>query len=182
MLRVGAHSIQLWFNDNYARHRVETSAYNQELRAVGQALEARGISNFELKTRLGQYVVSGQPDKAESLLTLFRQWRNNNWQRGECTVTFTAQDINQLEINGKARRKKPGLLPDFYNVSNILRTIGAYLDGKNARLVEIQKRPLTLTLLYQASGGYPEVEDRTIVSFYQTFIELHGKRARFNRF
>jgi hypothetical protein len=161
---------------------VETSAYNQELRAVGQALEARGISSFELKTRPGQYVVSGKPDKAESLLAGFRQWRNNNWQRGECIVTFTSQDIDQLETKGKARRKKPGLLPDFYNVSNILRTIGAYLDGKNARLVEIQKRPLTLTLLYQTSGGYPEVEDRTIVSFYQTFIELHGKRARGNRF
>jgi hypothetical protein len=160
---------------------VETSAYNRELRAVGQALEARGISTFELKTRLGQYVVSGKPDKPESLVDALRKLRNNNWRRGERTITFTPQDINELEIKGKARRKAAGRLPDFYNVSNILRTLGAYLDGKNARLVEIQKRPLTLTLLYQTSRGFPEVEDRTIVSFYETFIELHGKRARSNR-
>lgn len=160
---------------------METSAYNRELRAIGQALEARGISTFELKTRLGQYVVSGKPDKPVSLMDALRQLRNNNWRRSERTITFTAQHINDLEIKGKARRRAAGRLPDFYNVSNILRTVGAYLDGKSARLVEIQKRPLTLTLLYQKSGGYPEVEDRTIVSFYETFIELHGKRARSNK-
>jgi hypothetical protein len=157
---------------------VETSAYNRELRAVGQALEARGISNFELKARPGQYVVSGKPEKPASLMEALRQLRNNNWQHGERTITFTPQDINELEIKGKTRRRVAGRLPDFYNVSNILRTVGAYLDGKNARLVEIQKRPLTLTLLYHRTRGYPEVEDRTIVSFYETFIELHGKRAR----
>ena len=160
---------------------MQISVYNHELRAVGQALEARGISVFELKTRLGQYVVSGKPDKPESLMAALRQLRNNNWRRSERTLTFTPQDINELEIQGKTRRAVAGRLPDFYNVSNILRTIGAYLDGKNARLVEIQKRPLTLTLLYQSQSGYPEVEDRTIVSFYESFVELHGKRARTNK-
>ncbi|HEX2227666.1 MAG TPA: hypothetical protein VHM64_11030 [Candidatus Binatia bacterium] len=160
---------------------METSTYNRELRAVGQALEARGISTFELKTRPGQYVVSGKPDKPASLVDALRQLHNNNWRRCERTLTFTPEHVNTLEIKGKTRRRAPGRLPDFYNVSNILRTIGAYLDGKSARLVEIQKRPLSLTLLYKRSGGYPEVEDRTIVSFYETFIELHGKRARFNK-
>jgi hypothetical protein len=85
-----------------------------------------------------------------------------------------------LEIKGKTRRTAAGRLPDFYNVSNILRTIGAYLDAKNVRLVEVQKRPLSMTLLYQTTGGYPHLEDRTIASFYEFFIELHSKRARAN--
>jgi hypothetical protein len=156
-------------------------SYNHELRAVGQTLEARGITTFDLKTRLGQYVVSGKPDKPQSVLDALRQLHNNHWRRRECTITFTPQDIGELEIKGKARRRAAGRLPDFYNVSNILRTLGAYLEVKNGRLVEIQKRALTLTLLYQTSGGYPEMEDRTIVSFYETFIELHGKRGRSNR-
>jgi hypothetical protein len=160
---------------------VERSVYNRELRAIGQALEARGISTFELKTRPGQYTVRGKPEKAASLIDLLRQLRNNNWRRGERTITFTPQDINELEVRGRARRRVAGRLPDFYNVSNILRTVGAYLDEKHAQLVEIQKRPLTLTLFYQRSGDYPEVEDRTIVSFYETFIELHGRRGRSNR-
>lgn len=154
------------------------SSYNHELRAIGQALETQGISTFELKAQEGRYVVSGAPEKPESLVAALRQWRRNSWQRGPRTVTYTSLDVHTLEKKGQARRAANGQLPDFYNVSNILRTVAAYLDVKNARLLEIQKRPLTLTLMYQAKGGHPFVEDRTIASFYQTFIELHGRRSR----
>ena len=93
-------------------------------------------------------------------------------------MSYTAQDLEQLERVGRARRVSPDGLPDFYNVSNMLRTIGAYLEEKNARLLEIQKRPMTVTILYQNETGHPNVEDRTIASFYNFFIELYGKRAR----
>ena len=154
------------------------SFYNHELRAIGQALEAQGISTFELKAQVGCYVVSGAPEKPESLAAALRHWRSNSWQRGPRTVTYTEQDITTLEKKGQARRAANGQLPDFYNVSNILRTVGVYLDLKNARLLEIQKRPLTLTLMYQTTGGHPFVADRTIASFYNMFTELHGRRSR----
>ena len=154
------------------------SFYNHELRAIGQALEAQGISTFELKAQVGRYVVSGAPEKPESLIAALRQWRTNGWRRGPRTVTYTAQDITTLEKKGQAGRAANGHLPEFYNVSNILRTVGAYLDVKNAHLLEIQKRPLTLTLLYQSMGGHPLVEDRTIASFYKLFTDLHARRSR----
>ena len=154
------------------------SSYNHELRTIGQALETQGISTFELKAQEGRYVVSGAPERPQSLVAALRHWRRNSWQRGPRTVTYTALDVHTLEKKGQARRAANGQLPDFYNVSNILRTVGAYLDVKNASLLEIQKRPLTLTLMYRAKGGHPFVEDRTIASFYKTFIELHGRRSR----
>ena len=154
------------------------SFYNHELRAIGQALEAQGISTFDLKAQVGRYVASGAPEKPESLVVALRHWRRNSWRRGPREVTYTAEDINTLEKEGQARRAANGQLPDFYNVSNILRTVGAYLDVKNARLLEMQKRPLTLTLMYQTTGGHPFIEDRTIASFYRTFTELHGRRSR----
>jgi len=154
------------------------SFYNHELRAIGQALEAQGISTFDVKVQVGRYVVRGAPEKPESLLAALRHWRRNTWQGRPRTVTYAAQDITTLEKKGQARRASNGQLPDFYNVSNILRTVGAYLDVKNARLLEIQKGPLTLTLMYQTTGGHPFVEDRTIASFYNTFTELHARRSR----
>jgi hypothetical protein len=157
---------------------VATSAYNHELRAIGQALEARGISNFELKTRLGQYVISGAPDKPQSLAQAFRQLQNNQWRFGERSLTFHPQELRDLESGARKRRRRGGRLPDFYNVSNVLRTIGAYLDTKDVRLVEIQKKALTLTLLYQGRAGHPEMEDRTIVSFYEMFMKLYEKRGK----
>jgi len=154
------------------------SFYNHELRAIGQALEAQGISTFDVKVHVGRYVVRGAPEKPESLVAALRHWRRNSWRSGTRTVTYTAQDIGGLEKKGQARRAANGHLPEFYNVSNILRTVGAYLDVKNAHLLEIQKRPLTLTLLYQSTGGHPLVEDRTIASFYKMFTDLHARRSR----
>jgi hypothetical protein len=155
---------------------VKTSVYNHELRAVGQAIEAQGISTFELKVQGGRYVVRGAPDKPATWMAALRHWR-----RRQRTTSYAVKEINLLEKKGRARRAGNGRMPDFYNVSSILRTVGAYLDVKNARLLEIQKRPLTLTVMYQSIGGHPRVEDRTIVSFYKVFTELHARRSRFNQ-
>jgi hypothetical protein len=156
-----------------ARHQVGPSVYNHELRAVGQAIEAQGFSTFELKVQAGRYVVSGAPERPATWMAALRYWR----RRGR-TLSYAVNEIKLLEKKGRSRRKANGRLPDFYNVSSILRTVGAYLDVKSARLLEIQKRALTLTLMYQPIGGHLLVEDRTIASFYKLFTDLHGRRSR----
>jgi hypothetical protein len=150
-----------------------TTLYHHDLRAVGQALEARAISTFELKVQAGRYIVSGAPDKPETLLTTLIRWR-----RGPRILVFDAQSIATLNKKGHARRTTNVRLPDFYDVSNVLRTIGAYLDAKKVRLLRIQKRALTLILTYQSAAGHPHIEDRTIASFHDAFIEMHGQRSR----
>lgn len=149
--------------------------YDQELRAIGQALEAKGITVFEMKSQPGKYVVSGAPEKPNSkLLGLLRQLKKSEPR----TVSFATQDVLRLQWQGQRQRKNPNTLPDFYSLSNMLRTVGAYLDAKNAQLLGIQKRPLSLTLLYQNGDGHPLVEDRTIASFYEIFVDRYGQRAR----
>jgi hypothetical protein len=153
--------------------------YDQELRAIGQALEAQSISVFEMKPEVDHYIVNGTPERPSSLLDALRQLPKQGWNPGPRTLTLGPQEIAGLERQGRSQRKKPDSLPDFYNLSNTLRTVGAYLNSKNAALLGIQKRPLTLTLLYQSSNGHPQVEDRTIASFYEIFVELYGRRARY---
>jgi hypothetical protein len=152
--------------------------YHHDLRVIGQSLEAQSINVFELKCEMGRYLVNGTPEKATSLVERLRQWRSHGHNGGTRTLSYDAQEIEGLERLGRTRRSKPGGLPDFYNLSNLLRTLGGYLEAKNAQLLRIQKRPLTVTLLYQNDGGHPHVEDRTIASFYEIFIGEHGKRAR----
>jgi hypothetical protein len=151
--------------------------YDHHLRVIGQSLEAHAINVFELKSHTGRYVVNGTPDKPASFTAALKQWQTSGWKRGPRTMTYTVQDLDQLERMGRAKRVRPDALPDFYNVSNMLRTLGAYLEAKNARLLEIQKRPMTVTILYQNESGHPDVEDRTIASFYNFFVEQYGKRA-----
>lgn len=153
-------------------------SYDRDLRAIGQALEARGITVFEIKNQPGRYVVRGTPDKPQSLIASMRRWARKDESDASGTLNYSAQEIEEIERQQKKKRAKSGRLPDFYNLSNTLRTLGAYLNSKDAQLLELHKRPLTVTLLYQNNRGHPHMEDRTIASFFDVFVERHGKRGR----
>jgi hypothetical protein len=56
--------------------------------------------------------------------------------------------------------------------------IGAYLDAGEHELVEIQKRPISITLPYRDKVGQEHKEDCTISSFYNFFLELYGTRGQ----
>ncbi|HEY6997166.1 MAG TPA: hypothetical protein VH851_04525, partial [Candidatus Binatia bacterium] len=63
-------------------------------------------------------------------------------------------------------------------LSNVLRTVGAYLDSKEVELLELQKRPISLTLQYRDKSGDQETEDRPVTSFYKFFLELYESRGQ----
>jgi hypothetical protein len=158
---------------------METKAsYDKDLRAIGQALEIRGITTFELKSQLGHYVVHGAGDKPASVMASVRRWLQGGEKEEASSLSYTAQDIERIDQEGKQRRVRAGRLPDFYSLSNTLRTLGGYLNSKDAQLLELHIRPLTVTLLYQNRDGHPQMEDRTIASFFNVFTEMHGKRGR----
>jgi len=153
--------------------------YDQHLRVIGQSLEAKRIHVFELKNYGDRYVVRGDPEKETSLMAQLRGLAAR--LRGQSVVssaTYWPADLELLERQGRLNRRVPNRLPDFYSLSNTLRTVGSYLDLKGAELLEVHKRPLSLTLLYHNKQGHPDVEERSIVSFYNLFIDLHGKRGR----
>jgi len=154
------------------------TSYGQDLRAIGQAIEEKHISIFELKHIQECYLVRGEPDKGGSLLSSLRERL-----RGETRsslLTYAAKNIERLDREGKAKRKKAGRLPDFYSLPNTLRTVGYYLDSNDACLLEIHKSPLNLMILYNNKDGHPNVEERAVASFYDLFIRLHGNRRRPN--
>lgn len=92
-------------------------------------------------------------------------------------MTFDQADVERLSQAGRARRSTPGQRPDFRSVSNSLRTIGAYLDAQEFELVELQKRPISITLAYRDKEGREQIEDRTLSSFQNFFNELCERRG-----
>jgi hypothetical protein len=156
-----------------------TRRYDEDLRAIGQALEARDISVFELKHLADNYVIQGLPEQTGSLRSNIRQWLGR-LRTGSTTdlLTLGTADVEQLSQAGRAKRSNLGRLTDFRSVSNTLRTIGAYLDSKEVELLELQKRRISITLLYRDKAGHEREEDRAISSFYRLFLELYGKRTR----
>jgi hypothetical protein len=156
--------------------RTKTS-YERELRLIGQALETRGITVFELKNQSGQYVVSGTPDKS-SVIANIRRLLQGAAKGAPGPLHFSHDELDRIDQLGKKKRAKSDRLPDFYNLSNTLRTLGGYLKAKDAELLELHKRPLSVTLLYRNNRGHPHMEDRTIASFFNLFVEMHGRRNR----
>jgi hypothetical protein len=155
--------------------------YHQQLRSVGQSLEAQRISVFELTCRGDQIVVKGQPEKETSLLAALRNWQKQRRSDGlGSSLTFTPQDIAQIERQGRANRSKGNRLPDFHSLANTLRTVGAYLDSRGAQLMEIHKRQLSLTILSRNQAGHPEFEERTVASFHDFFLRLYDRRSKPN--
>ena len=153
--------------------------YHRQLRSIGQSLEAQRIAVFELTCRGEHIVVKGEPEKETSLLAALRNWQKQRRSDGlNSSLTFTSQDIEELERQGRAQRSQANRLPDFHSLANTLRTVGWHLDLKGSELLEIHKRQLSLTILSRDKNGHPEFEERTLASFYDLFLSLHDKRGK----
>jgi hypothetical protein len=152
--------------------------YEEDLRAIGQALEARDISVFELTRFSDWYVIQDVRERSGSLRSKILRWLRLRSGSSAESLTLSFADVEKLSQAGLARRSKPGQLTNFRSLSNLLRTIGAYLDSKEAELFELKKRPISMSLWYRDKAGQEQREDRTISSFYNLFLELCGKRGQ----
>jgi len=156
-----------------------STSYSRQLRSLGQSLEAQRIQVFELACRGERFVVKGEPERETSMLAALRQWQQRRRREGlNGSLSFTRQDLEQLERQGRSQRKQSDRLPDFYSLPNTMRTVGHYLELKGAELLELQKRQLSLTLLSRNQDGHPEIEERSLASFYDFFLKLHDKRGK----
>jgi hypothetical protein len=158
----------------------EMRRYAEELRALGQALDAKGVVGFELYRLAAGYFVKDLRENMSS-----SRWKILNWLRGQLsgklefvTYAFEPRDLEELSKAGRARRSKPDQVPRFRDPSNILRTIGGYIDAKEVELLELHKRPISVTLAYRDRSGHEYREDRPISSFQPLFTQLREKRGR----
>ena len=154
-------------------------SYDRQLRSIGQSLEAQRIQVFELTRQGEQYSVRGEPEKETSLLATLRNWQMRLRSEGMTTaLTYTIEDLDELDRQGSANRTQSNRLPDFHSLPNTLRTVGGYLESKNAELMELHKKQLSVTILSRNKAGYPELEERSLGSLYELFVKLHARRNK----
>lgn len=158
-----------------------TTSYDQNLRVIGQALESRRINVCDIKSEGDSFLVHGKPETTGAWQSLLQKWQGRRREEPESNKrSYSLSDLDLLEREGRAKRRAPGKLPDFYSLSTVLRTVGAYLDLKQARLLQVHKRPMTVSILYETKEGHPNMEERTIASFYHLFLQLYEKREQKN--
>src|SRR5262245_65952605 len=79
-----------------------SKSYPQQLRSIGQSLEAQRIQIFELSCQENGFIVKGEPEKEASMLAALRLWQQRRRSAGlNGSLTFTSQDIDQLDRQGR---------------------------------------------------------------------------------
>ena len=107
-------------------------SYEEELRVIGLTLEAKGISVFEITSLPERYLIQGERKKSGSSGKKFLGLLPLLSASDSCSFTLSLAEINkrcQVEI---AKPSAPGQLDNFRRPANVLGTIGAYLDSKQA--------------------------------------------------
>jgi hypothetical protein len=149
--------------------------YAEELRTIGQALQARGVTAFELHSVPAGYFIKELADRSFSMQNRLLRFFKNNTE--SATYGFELTEVQVLSNAGRARRSATEQITDFRDLSNLLRTIGAYMDSKQVELIELQKRPISISLAYRDKLGNEQREDRTVSSFHDVFREILMNRA-----
>jgi hypothetical protein len=176
--------------------------YGQSLRSIGQALELLTVDDFDLEIEGEAFLVrcsvprpketiTGQPDQASLLqhiwgvlpadtrlelnMTLTGRFTDN-----DIDLRYTLKDVDRLDEEGKAKRGDP-VETRAPTLSQFLRTVGAYVNQKPARLLRISRKDDSITIQYQTPSGQKSEEVLSVADLYELGVWMSMKRADRNR-
>jgi len=156
------------------------SPYSHTFRAIGQSLEAQNIWAFELITGDDELVVRGRTEIREGKSGLLAGWfgREKEKPGGFVELHYDAIEIRRLQEMGEERRQNPGQQPDYFKLSQILRTVGAYIDHTNFKFRCLRRAGPRLELDFEESEGQTRTEEHLVPSFHNYFLQMYMCRGR----
>jgi len=152
-------------------------SYSQVLRAIGQSLEERGVQEFTLAWQDGEFVVRGKRS-----LPLERRWVDKVLgQKAVQTertfeIHYPVKSVVWLQIRGESMRKDPNQIPDYFHLSQTLRTVGSYIDKRAMPILSLCRSGGTLYFEFQERSGKKRVEEHAIGSFEHYFLRTYLRR------
>jgi hypothetical protein len=178
----------------------DANEYGQLLRAMGQALEILKFGTFEMEVADQDFVVRGsavtssQQEEAQAIRERVRKFvwdalpgvaaspeeidfAMSTWP-AKLDLRYTPKDLDRLQQEGKAKRQTGIAVPDVARLSQLLRTIGAYVEHKQARLVKISRYGGSLAICYETGEGKTREESVSAGSLYEFWVRLYLQRSR----
>jgi hypothetical protein len=152
-------------------------SYSQVLRAIGQSLEERGVQEFTLAWQDGEFVVRGKRG-----LPLERRWVDKVLgQKAVQTdktfeIHYPVKSVVWLQIRGESMRKDANQIPDYFRLSQTLRTVGSYIDKRAMPILSLRRSGGTLYLELQERSGNTRVEEHAMGSFEHYFLRTYLRR------
>lgn len=177
----------------------ESNEYAQLLRAIGQALEVLQFGSFAMEFTgqdlfvRGSAATSTEQEEARAMRQKLIKfvWEALPGERApeaeidfamstwpaKLDLRYTTKDMDRLEQEGKAKRQTITGVPDVTSLSQLLRTIGAYVEEKKARLVKITRSGESLAIQYETIGGETIEETVSAASLYEFWVKLYLQRS-----
>ena len=173
------------------------TGYSQPLRAMGQALEVINIQAFEMEIAGNNIFIRGHmpvasPDEQRDVDQLRVIWgappgaqdgfpepqRRDSNTVAQIDLCYTELDIERLEEEGRSRRgTSHAAAADAWSLSQILRSIGAYLNQKRARLCKITRDSDHLMVEYESSIGSIRKEAFAANDLYDLWVRMYLQRS-----
>jgi hypothetical protein len=167
------------------------TSYARELRAVGQALEARHVVSLDLELKGGLYVVRGKvnaSDYAQSSLSAFMQdfisgvgsvfTGASRRSLYEIDLSYNPQDVEKLDSQGREHRHNAARNPDPYALAQKLRGVGSFLDYRpETTLTGISVEDRWVTVRYKTAEGHIEQAKQDVAYFYNYWVKMYLRRG-----
>jgi hypothetical protein len=156
-------------------------SYSQVLRVIGQSLEERGVEDFSLLWQEGEFVL-----RCKRIARLEQHWLDKilgqKVVRSERSVEihYRLKSVLWLQIRGESMRKDADQVPDYFRLSQTLRTVGNYAENRTMPLLSLRRSGGILYLEFQERSGKTRLEEHGMGSFENYFLRtyLRQRKAR----
>lgn len=154
---------------------------SQVLRVIGQSLEERGVQDFSLLWQEGEFVLH-----CKRVARLEQRWLDKilgqkvGHSERSVEIHYSLKSLLWLQIRGEAMRKDANLIPDYFRLSQTLRTVGNYADNRTMPLLSLRRSGGILYLEFHERSGKKRLEEHGMGSFENYFLRtyLRQRKAR----
>ncbi|HZD39837.1 MAG TPA: hypothetical protein VE131_03895 [Terriglobales bacterium] len=163
---------------------------SKSLRAIGQSLESLHIDTFVIEKRGLDFVVRSEwlPPRAEMMLRNLPEkvWEFSDRERlprlaagGAGSLLYSPSYLSWLDARGrrKRRRRFSAQTRGSKSISQLLRTLGRYLDRVDTHTFQIRWSPGAVVVDYELSGGSHIRESLSFAKLQELQMRMRFRRA-----
>jgi hypothetical protein len=145
--------------------------YASILRCIGQSVEMIDVKAVEVKTHGEDFIVQA--------------WNRGTSMAMDLEKIYTPEDIRQLEIEGRKKRRPFSGPPHLLSLSQVLRWGGNYVDRMGGRLIRVSwqdqsDRIQALTVQWELVQPGKQPSESQTATIDELCIHIYKQRKKIN--